>query len=57
MTEKELLYLEDAINHELFMIEMLDEMEDCLNEEKLKKTVKKMKRKHEGILKMFMELM
>lgn len=57
MTEKELLYVEDVINHEIYMLEMLDEVEDCLSEENLSKSVKKMKHKHEGILKMFMELM
>ncbi len=57
MTEKELLYVEDAINHEIYMIEMLDEVEDCLNIESLGKFVKKLKYKHENLLKMFMDLM
>ena len=52
MTEKELLYVEDAINHEIF-----DEVEDCLNIESLGKFVKKLKHKHENLLKMFMDLM
>ena len=57
MTEKELLYVEDAINHEIYMIEMLGEVEDCLSTESLTKFVKKMKHKHESLLEMFMGLM
>ncbi len=57
MTEKELLYVEDAINHEIYMIRTCREAEDCLNEEELKKLVKKLGHKHEGILTMFMDLL
>ncbi len=57
MTEKELLYVEDAINHEIYMITTCKEVEDCLTDENLVKLVKKIGRKHEGILSMFMDLL
>lgn len=57
MTEKELLYVEDAINHELYMIKTCRETEDCLTDENLGKIVKKLGRKHESILEMFMNLL
>ncbi len=57
MTQKELLYVEDAINHEIYMITTLSEVEDCLTDENLVKFVKKWGRKHESILDMFMDLL
>ncbi len=57
MTEKELLYVEDAINHEIYMITTCREVEDCLTDETLQKLVKKLGRKHEAILASFMELL
>ncbi len=57
MTEKELLYVEDAVNHELYMIKTCKEVEDCLTDENLSKVVKKIESKHESILEMFMNLL
>lgn len=57
MTEKELLYVEDAINHELYMIKTICETEECLTDENLVKVVKKLGHKHESILEMFMDLL
>lgn len=57
MTDKELLYVEDAINHEIYMITTCKEVEDCLTDENLVKLVKKLGRKHESILSMFMDLL
>ena len=57
MTEKELLYVEDAVNHELYMIKTCEEAEDCLTDENLSKVVKKMESKHKSILEMFMNLL
>lgn len=57
MTEKELLYVEDAINHELYMIQTIKEVEDCLTDENLEKVVKKLGHKHKSILEMFMNLL
>ena len=57
MTEKELLYVEDAIHHEIYMLETIKEVEDCLTDENLVKVVKKLGRKHEAILTMFMDLL
>lgn len=57
MTEKELLYVEDAINHELYMIKTIKETEECLTDENLAKVVKKLGHKHQSILEMFMNLL
>ncbi len=57
MTEKELLYVEDAVNHELYMIQLCTEIIDCLTDEELVKNVKKMKTKHESLLKKFLEIL
>lgn len=57
MTEKELLYVEDAVNHEIYMIQTCEEIEDCLTDQTLVKLVRKHKKKHEGILKMLMEIL
>lgn len=57
MTEKELLYVEDAINHELYMIKSIKETEECLTDENLAKVVKKLGHKHQSILEMFMNLL
>ncbi len=57
MTEKELLYVEDAINHEIYMVQTIREVEDCLTDENLRKLVKKLKGKHENTLSMFMDLL
>lgn len=57
MTEKELLYVEDAVNHELYMIQLCTEIMDCLTDEELVKNVKKMKTKHESLLKKFLEIL
>ncbi len=57
MTEKELLYIEDAINHEEHILKTIEDVKDCLTDEALVKFVKKMERKHESILTMFMNLL
>lgn len=57
MTEKELLYIEDAINHEIYMINSCAEVEDCLTDKELAKLVKKWGHKHEALLEMFMGLL
>lgn len=57
MTEKELLYVEDAVNHELYMIKLCCEVSDCLSDKELSKVVDKLKIKHEKILKNFMNIL
>lgn len=57
MTEKELLYVEDAINHEIYMLNVCNELVECLNDENLSKFVKKVESKHKSILDMFMNLL
>lgn len=57
MTEKELLYIEDAVNHEIYMIQTCYEICDCLTDANLIKLLKKQLKKHENILNMFMEIL
>lgn len=57
MSEKELLYVEDAVNHEIYMINLCDEVSDCLTAKNLVKVVDQIKKKHEGILKEFMNVL
>lgn len=57
MTEKELLYVEDAVNHQIYMIQTCEEVADCLTDQNLIKLVKKQRKKHESILKMLMEIL
>ncbi len=57
MTEKELLYLSDAVNHEIYMVQTCDEVSDCLQDKNLIKFVKKMKKKHESLLEMIINLL
>lgn len=57
MTEKELLYIEDAVNHEIYMIQTCKEVSDCLEEKALIKTVKKVQKNHENLLQMLMDIL
>ncbi len=57
MTEKELLYIEDAVNHEIYMIETCREVSDCLTDQSLIKLVKKMEKKHQSMLSMLKEIL
>ena len=50
MTQKELLYVEDAIGHEKSIISILDDTESRLEEESLKNFIRKEKKKHESML-------
>lgn len=47
MTQKELLYVEDAIGHEKNMIAICRETINCLEDEKLKSFLEKEVKKHE----------
>ena len=47
MTEKELLYVEDGINHETSIITILNETENCVKENDLKSLIKNQKLNHE----------
>ncbi len=47
MTQKELLYVEDAIGHEKNMIAICKETVRCLQDEKLKSFLEKEIKKHE----------
>ena len=57
MTEKEILYIEDAVNHEIYTIETCVEIIDCLEDENLIKLVKEILKKHKTILEMLMEVL
>ncbi len=47
MTQKELLYVEDAVGHEKNMIAICKETVRCLQDEKLKSFLEKEIKKHE----------
>lgn len=57
MTEKELLYIEDAVNHEAYILKTLKDAEECLMDEDLIKLMKKWRNKHENILESFRSLL
>lgn len=57
MTQKELLYLEDAIKHEEVIINILNIMVDNLDDEENITFSEKEIRKHESILKKLNNLM
>ncbi len=47
MTQKELLYLEDAISHEEILIQVLEDSINKINDEKIAKFLKKEQKKHD----------
>ena len=49
MTQKELLYFEDAIEHEKITIDICNYVIDSLDDEKLVNFMKKQLKKHESI--------
>lgn len=57
MSEKELLYVEDAVNHEIYMINLCNDVGDCLTIKELRKTVNQIKKTHENILKELMSVL
>lgn len=57
MTEKELLYLEDAVNHEMSIVKILEESIKKLKAEDLQTFLKKEQKKHETTLEKLMKLL
>ena len=57
MTEKELLYVEDAIHHEMSMITILNDTEKCIKDANLKFFVKDQRKKHEKMKQKLEKLM
>lgn len=57
MTQKELLYVEDAIGHEKNMIAVCQETISCLKEEKLNAFLEKEIKKHENMQKKLMKML
>lgn len=49
MTQKELLYIEDAIGHETNTIAILDESINMIEDEELKKFLKSESKKHTNL--------
>lgn len=56
MSDKELLYIEDAVNHEIYMINISKNAVCNLGDENLIKTVNKIIKKHESLLSMILEI-
>lgn len=57
MTDKELMYVEDAIGHEKSIIDILNNSINYLEEETLSSFMQKECEKHEAILKKLMKKM
>lgn len=57
MTQKELLYIEDAIGHEKVLIDNIKDYINCLQEEDLIEFMQKELRKHEKIKNDFIKLL
>lgn len=50
MSPKELLYLEDAMGHESFLVKQFEDAAQCLQDPDLKQCVQQMATKHQQIL-------
>jgi hypothetical protein len=57
MTEKELLYVEDALGHEKYLISKCRETAECLKDAELKNCASQMEQKHNEVFKSFMGLL
>ena len=57
MTEKELLYLEDAINHETNTIDICTFIKDSLEDDELSSFIAKEIKKHESIKEKLLNVM
>ena len=57
MTQKELLYFEDAVSHERIIVSNLIDIMNCLNDENLKEYVKKEITNHQKQEKELMKLL
>ena len=57
MTEKELLYVEDAIGHEKNIVSICNEMINLLEDENLVSFIKKEMRKHKSMEEDLMEML
>lgn len=57
MTQKELLYIEDAIGHEKVLIDNIKDYINCLQEEDLIEFMQKELRNHEKIKNDFIKLL
>ena len=55
MTQKELLYIEDAIKHEDNIIAYLKDIANILDEDKLASFIEKQIKQHEGIHKILIK--
>ena len=57
MTQKELLYFEDAIGHEKIIIDLCNEMINLLEDDDLVSFIKKELKKHESMHKSLVEML
>ncbi len=56
MSEKELLYIEDSINHFVYMEKICNDIINCLDDKNLVKTVKKVKQNYNKLISTYMEV-
>ena len=57
MTNKELLYVEDALGHEQYFQTKCSEISTQITDSELKETAQKMQNKHQQIFSSFMNLL
>ncbi|MCD7722342.1 MAG: hypothetical protein LUH82_00105 [Clostridiales bacterium] len=57
MTEKELLYIEDALNHEAYFKQKCSETINCIQDGELKNCVQEMSTKHNETFKSLYSLL
>ena len=57
MTQKELLYVEDAVEHERIIIEIIEDMTNLLEDESLIDFISKEKKKHSSMKEKLISIM
>lgn len=57
MTSKELLYVEDALEHEQFLKKCACKTSEQLQDQNLKEYLKELENKHDGIFNQFLNLL
>ncbi len=57
MTQKELLYMEDAIGHEQNLVSLLEDFSNNVQDKNLASFLKKLSKKHMGMEKKLMDVM
>jgi len=57
MTEKELLYVEDFLGHEQYLLQHMMETKECVDDEKFEKFITKLEKKNQDLVMKFYDLL